>query len=59
MISSILGLPPAADRIVLRLERREVAVTNLGKLFWPDLGITKGTYGEPVTKSCWTSFDPA
>jgi bifunctional non-homologous end joining protein LigD len=40
--SSLLGLPGSAERVVLRLGDREVPVTNLGKLFWPDLGITKG-----------------
>ena len=35
------ALPKTGDA-VLAVEGREVKVTNLGKPFWPDLGITKG-----------------
>jgi len=36
-------LPMGVKDAVLRLGDREVRVTNLDKVFWPDLGITKGT----------------
>jgi bifunctional non-homologous end joining protein LigD len=35
-------LPRGVKDAVLRLGRREVRVTNLDKVFWPELGITKG-----------------
>jgi bifunctional non-homologous end joining protein LigD len=35
-------IPKDASNVVLAVEDREVRLTNLGKLFWPDLGITKG-----------------
>jgi bifunctional non-homologous end joining protein LigD len=41
-ISPDVTIPKALDRIELRLGSRSVALTNLGKLFWPKLGITKG-----------------
>src|SRR5215472_15801709 len=34
---------PAAGSAKLHVEGRDVHLTNLDKLFWPDLGITKGT----------------
>jgi bifunctional non-homologous end joining protein LigD len=37
-----LTLPAGVDTTVLTVERREVRLTNLRKLFWPELGITKG-----------------
>jgi bifunctional non-homologous end joining protein LigD len=37
-----LTLPAGVDTAVLTVERREVRLTNLRKLFWPELGITKG-----------------
>jgi len=35
-------IPADADDAVLALAGREVRLTNLGKPFWPELGITKG-----------------
>ena len=35
-------LPQGVNDAVLRLGEREVRVTNLNKVFWADLGITKG-----------------
>ena len=35
-------LPTDVDNAVLTVEGREVRLTNLRKLFWPELGITKG-----------------
>jgi len=35
-------IPEDADNVVLAVDRKEVRLTNLRKLFWPDLGITKG-----------------
>ena len=36
-----LALPTNATHVVLKIDRREVQLTNLTKPFWPDLGITK------------------
>ena len=35
-------LPAGVDTAVLTVDRREVRLTNLRKLFGPELGITKG-----------------
>ena len=35
-------LPRDTDHATVRVDKREVRLTNLRKLFWPDLGITKG-----------------
>jgi bifunctional non-homologous end joining protein LigD len=35
-------IPTDRDAVVLRLGDREVSLTNLRKLFWPSLGVTKG-----------------
>jgi bifunctional non-homologous end joining protein LigD len=37
-----LTIPRNQDNIVLSVERRDVRLTNLRKVFWPDLGMTKG-----------------
>jgi bifunctional non-homologous end joining protein LigD len=37
-----LVLPRDQDDVVLALERKEVRLTNLRKVFWPELGLTKG-----------------
>ena len=37
-----LTIPEDADNITLTVAGREVRLTNLRKLFWPSLGITKG-----------------
>ena len=34
-------LPARAPEVALRVARRTVTLTNLGKVFWPELGITK------------------
>jgi bifunctional non-homologous end joining protein LigD len=34
-------IPPRVNDATLRFGRREVVLTNLNKIFWPDLGITK------------------
>src|SRR6266545_962647 len=36
-----LQLPRDAEQVELRLPGREVRLTNLNKLFWPELGLTK------------------
>jgi bifunctional non-homologous end joining protein LigD len=36
-----LTIPRDADNVVLDVDRREVRLTNLGKIFWPELGLTK------------------
>jgi bifunctional non-homologous end joining protein LigD len=35
-------IPTRVDNVILKVDGREVRLTNLRKLFWPDLGITKG-----------------
>ena len=35
-------IPRDADDVVVKAEGREVRLTNVNKLFWPELGITKG-----------------
>jgi bifunctional non-homologous end joining protein LigD len=37
-----LTIPPGEDNVVLTVDRKDVRLTNLRKIFWPDLGITKG-----------------
>jgi bifunctional non-homologous end joining protein LigD len=42
MPRSPLTIPNDQDNVILRIGAREVRVTNLRKIFWPDLGLTKG-----------------
>jgi bifunctional non-homologous end joining protein LigD len=37
-----IAIPPDADNLSLVADRKEVRLTNLRKLFWPALGLTKG-----------------
>jgi bifunctional non-homologous end joining protein LigD len=37
-----LRIPRDQDNVVLRADGEEVRLTNLRKIFWPDLGLTKG-----------------
>jgi bifunctional non-homologous end joining protein LigD len=37
-----LTIPRGEDNVVLTVDRKDVRLTNLRKIFWPDLGITKG-----------------
>jgi len=37
-----LKIPRAADDVVVKMDGRDVRLTNVNKLFWPELGITKG-----------------
>ena len=37
-----IQIPTDTDNATLVVARREVRLTNLRKLFWPDLGVTKG-----------------
>ncbi len=37
-----LAIPRDADDVVVQASGREVRLTNVNKLFWPELGITKG-----------------
>ena len=39
---SRLQIPRDQDNVVLALDGKEVRLTNLRKIFWPDLGLTKG-----------------
>jgi len=38
---SAVAIPRDVDNAVLEVAGREVKLTNLRKLFWPDLGVTK------------------
>ena len=39
---SSLKIPRDADHVALTVDRKEVRLTNLRKVFWPSLGLTKG-----------------
>jgi len=39
---SASGLPHDRDNVIVSVEGREVRLTNLRKIFWPGLGLTKG-----------------
>ena len=39
---SSLKVPRDADSVTLTVDRKDVRLTNLRKLFWPSLGVTKG-----------------
>jgi bifunctional non-homologous end joining protein LigD len=41
-LSRSIRIPADVDNATLAVDGREVRLTNLRKLFWPDLGITKG-----------------
>jgi bifunctional non-homologous end joining protein LigD len=42
MATSALTIPRNEDNVVLKADRHEVRLTNLRKIFWPELGLTKG-----------------
>jgi bifunctional non-homologous end joining protein LigD len=37
-----LTIPRDQDSVVLQIDHKEVRLTNLRKIFWPELGLTKG-----------------
>lgn len=37
-----LLIPTDQDNVVLAVDRRDVRLTNLRKIFWPEIGVTKG-----------------
>src|SRR5690349_20303500 len=37
-----LRIPRDQDNVVLKIGGKEVRLTNLRKIFWPELGLTKG-----------------
>src|SRR5215470_1534205 len=37
----MLNIPTDQDNVVLTINRRDVRLTNLPKVFWPELGLTK------------------
>jgi bifunctional non-homologous end joining protein LigD len=37
-----LVIPRDADNVILTVEKKDVRLTNLRKVFWPELGLTKG-----------------
>jgi bifunctional non-homologous end joining protein LigD len=41
-VKSSLVIPRDRDHVVLSVEKKEVRLTNLRKVFWPDLRLTKG-----------------
>jgi bifunctional non-homologous end joining protein LigD len=42
MTSDPITIPTTVDNAILKVEGRDVRLTNLRKLFWPELTITKG-----------------
>ena len=42
MATRPLTIPRDQDSVVLPVDRKEVRLTNLRKIFWPELGLTKG-----------------
>jgi bifunctional non-homologous end joining protein LigD len=38
----VITIPTHVDNVIMKVDGREVRLTNLRKLFWPELGITKG-----------------
>ena len=42
MPKRLLTIPRDQDNVVLKADGKEVRLTNLRKIFWPDLGLTKG-----------------
>src|SRR5205807_261409 len=42
MAKSALTIPRNEDHVVLRADGTEVRLTNLRKIFWPELRLTKG-----------------
>ena len=42
MATRPLTIPRDQDSVVLQVDRKEVRLTNLRKIFWPELGLTKG-----------------
>jgi bifunctional non-homologous end joining protein LigD len=42
MPRSALTIPRGQDNVLFRAGARDVRLTNLGKIFWADLGLTKG-----------------
>jgi bifunctional non-homologous end joining protein LigD len=43
MATQSLTLPTNVDNVIVKVEGREIRLTNLRKLFWPDRQITKGS----------------
>ena len=35
-------IPRGEDNVIVSVDRKEVRLTNLRKIFWPELGLTKG-----------------
>jgi bifunctional non-homologous end joining protein LigD len=42
MASRSLAIPTNTDNVILKVQGREVRLTNLRKMFWPERNITKG-----------------
>ena len=42
MAGQPLTIPRDQDNVILTVERKDVRLTNLRKIFWPELGLTKG-----------------
>ncbi len=42
MAGQPLTIPRDQDNVILTVDRKDVRLTNLRKIFWPELGLTKG-----------------
>ena len=51
--STAVKLPTDTDNVTLTVSQREVRLTNLRKLFWPILGITKGALIQYYVDVAW------
>ena len=41
-VATTVVIPTTTDNVILKVQGREVRLTNLRKMFWPERGITKG-----------------
>jgi bifunctional non-homologous end joining protein LigD len=41
-VARAIAIPRDADNVILAVDAKEVRLTNLRKVFWPELGLTKG-----------------
>ena len=59
MTADPIVIPTRVDNAILKVDGREVRLTNLRKPFWPELGITKGAliqyYADVAPCCCRTS----
>src|SRR5262249_29889238 len=48
-----IRIPRDVDDVALEVQGRQVTLTNLRKVFWPDLGITKGDLLQYYATAAW------